>query len=225
MTGPADQLQRALWRDDRQTAGEWMAWWEVREQHWPPERRREEALKRWKLETAQDLGFPTWDAYLAHLEEERVRAATPGNFDQPPAEVTTRDPRPADAPADPPAIARLENAAHASWEVRVGYCRGYRKVGRGNVGTGSDARWELHHFVILEARPAGLESRAWVQVGYAAPAVQPLKWKHDGSTVPGKWKATAAEAKAMLETDSAVVVATVSATRQPVTPTTDMFAA
>lgn len=225
MSAPADQLQRALWRDDRQTAGEWMAWWSVREEHWTPERRREEALARWKLETAQELGFPSWPAYLEHLEEERVKAETPGNFDQPPPEVTTRDPRPEDAPADPPAIARLVKAAHESWEVRVGYCRGYRKAGRGNVGTGSDARWELTHIVLLEARPAALESRAWVSVAYAAPAVEPLRWKHDGSMVPGKWKATAAEAKEALVQDAAVTVAAVSDTRQPVAPATDMFAA
>lgn len=219
----ADALQRAVWRDARQTAGEWMAWWDVR-QAWPAARRLEVTLERWRLETAQELGYPSWPAYLSALEAERVARDAVGAFDQPPAEHRTSDPWPEGFPV-PAAVARLMKLVDASWEARLGYCRGFRKVGRGNVGTGADARWELTHVVILGARPAGETGRAWVSIAYVAPAVDgPLRWKHDASSAPLEWKSTVAKAKGWLVQDSAVAIATVSASRQTVVPPTDMFA-
>jgi hypothetical protein len=224
----AEEERAAIWRDNRMTAAEVCAvvtdpWWQTL----PWEYRMAWWRRRYLLEWANTAGYATAELHLAAREEaERAKHAGEVSYDQPPAEVSTRGPRPADAPADPPAIARLVKLAHESWEVRVGYCRGFRKAGRGNVGPTSDARWELTHVVVLEARPAGQVGRGWVSCAYAAPAVEPLKWKHDGSAVPGKWKATAAEAKALLEADAGpVVAATLSATRQTVAPTTDMFAA
>lgn len=146
---------------------------------------------------------------------------------QPPPEVTTLDPWPADAPPAPAAITRLQKAAHASWEVRLGYSRGYRKVGRGNVGTSVDARWELTHAVCLRARPAGARGRSWVTVLYSAPALAGrLTWGHTLSVVPGKFRAGVNEAKAVLGQDSAVAVAMTETARklETVAPVTDVFA-
>jgi hypothetical protein len=198
-----------------------------------------DALARWRQGAAESAGFPDWAAFQAHLEAERAaKEAGDVSYDQPPPEVTSRDPRPADAP-EAPAILKLVPAADAGWEVRTGYARGYRKVGRGNVGTSADARWELTHFHFLEARPVDfpyqclrgyIATQHWVRVAYAAPAGQEkVAWKHDASADPWEWSSTVAKAKAALMAPPPqdvvdVVKAALSATRQPVAPATDMFA-
>ncbi len=206
MIAPDDTVG-ALRRDDRMTASEVCAvvtdpWWQTL----PRDYRLAWWRRRDLLEQAHASGYGTVEARLAaEVEEAQARAAGESSYVQPPAEVGTRDPRPDDAPADPSGIVRLKAAAHESWEVRVGYCRGFRKVGRGNVRPGSDARWELTHFVVLEARPCGVDSLRWVRVVYRASAVGPLKWVHDGSSVPGRWRATAKEAKEILSAVAAPV--------------------
>lgn len=181
------------------------------------------ALNVWRQGAAEAAGFDTWEAYMDSLRPQ-PGDDDPHRFDQPPAEHSTRDPWPEGFQA-PVAIVRLQGAVDLTWEVRLGYCRGSRKVGRGNVGTGADARWELTHVVVLQARPRGMEGQAWVSIAYAAPAVNgPLKWKHDASSAPLEPKSTLAKARGWLVQDSAVAVATVSATRQTVVPPTDMFA-
>lgn len=184
-----------------------------------------DALARWRQGAAESAGFADWAAFMAHLEEERTREDDPHRHDQPPPEHTTRDGWPEGFDTPRPIVLLLA-AVHSSWEVATGYARGYRKVGRGNVGTGADARWELTHTVILEARPMGMEGRAWVRIAYVAPAVEgKLTWKHDASSALTEWKSTVTKAKAILVQDAVVAVATVSASRQSVAPVTDMFAA
>lgn len=226
-----DDLQGALWRDDRQTAEERAAvfmdpWWQTV----PREYRLAWHMRHWRLENAHTAGYATVEEHQAAVEEEiRARAAGEVTYERPPAEVTTRDPRPADAPADPPALVKLAASADPGWEVRLGYSRAWKKLGRGNVGTSADARWALHHFVSLQARPAGTPVRACLWVIYAAEAVEgKLAWKHDMSMVPDDFDANVTKAKAALmappsEVLMARITDLVSRTRQPVTSTTDIF--
>lgn len=120
---------------------------------------------------------------------------------QPSPEHTTRDPWPCGFEI-PAAIVKLRDAAAPDWEIRIGYARGFRKVGRGNVGTSESARWERHHRVVLAARPAWCATGpAWVMVTYVAEAHRgrAIAWKHEESFVWNLKRATLINARAALK--------------------------
>ena len=220
--------QRALWRDGRMTTAEVLAvvldpWWGTV----PRADRLAWWARRHHQELAHTVGFATWGAFLAAQEE---GARTKVALGQPPAEVSTRDPRPADAPPDPSALVKLAAAADAGWEIRIGYARGWKKLGRGNVGTSADARWAPHHFVSLQARPVGSGGRACLWITYAAEAVEgKLAWKFDRGQAWGDPGANVTKVRAALTSappeELMERVATLPETRLAVAPTTDIFVA